>query len=692
MKKSSFLLGGALLLVSLFTTSCKEVLGSLDNPVSSYLTVSSTSVKLEPGKTVRIDGSTISTNPITWESANPEVATVQGYVEGNKQYAIVTAIADGETTITAKTAANENYLAGVAEVKVWTCDPDMYEPLTLIAKDNGGIYINFVNYNTAANTLAEPINYTINNGDVQSVSPTISTNTSEWVFINVNANDTIRFTSKNEKLAGRGYNAEYDYYFDQYVRINPYVECAAYGNVMSLITPDGNFYKNRSIKKSNALAYLFNTWSYNLVNHETRSITLPATEVADSCYLNMFSGCYGLKSAPVLPAKEVGVSSYQWMFNNCTSLEAAPELPATTLGDYCYYAMFYNCDALTEAPVLPATEMKDYCYAWMFEDCDGLKNAPVLPSTTLANRCYNGMFARCHSLESAPALPATKLADGCYYSMFNNCTSLKAAPALPATELASSCYRNMFYSCSSIKTAPELPATEIPEQAYGWMLSYTGITEAPELPATKLSYNCYAAMFEGTPIAKAPKLPATTLASSCYYAMFWNCNELTEAPALPATTLAPWCYESMFNWCTNLKKAPDLNAAELPSGCYYQMFNNCSKLSSVKCLATEMTAYNAISGMLNNAGTDESVTKRTFTRSTDNNNWVNNDDWAWDLNQWYVPTSWTIDPAITAASAPARRAAAVKGTPIKTPTFGTKSEMRGGEDTGGVKAPAKTNI
>ena len=666
MKKSSFLLGGALLLVSLFTTSCKEVLGSLDNPVSSYLTVSSTSVKLEPGKTVRIDGSTISTNPITWESANPEVATVQGYVEGNKQYAIVTAIADGETTITAKTAANENYLAGVAEVKVWTCDPDMYEPLTLIAKDNGGIYINFENYNTAANTLAEPINYTINNGDVQSVSPTISTNTSEWVFINVNANDTIRFTSKNEKLAGRGYNAEYDYYFNQYVRINPYVECAAYGNVMSLITPDGNFYKNRSIKKSNALAYLFNTWSYNLVNHETRSITLPATEVADSCYFSMFNGCYGLKSAPVLPAKEVGVRSYQGMFNNCTSLEAAPELPATTLGDYCYYAMFYNCDALTEAPALPATEMKDYCYAWMFEDCDGLKSAPVLPSTTLANRCYNGMFARCRSLEAAPALPATKLADGCY--------------------------RNMFYSCSSIKTAPELPATEIPVEAYGWMLSYSGITEAPELPATKLSNNCYAAMFEGTPIAKAPKLPATTLASYCYYAMFWNCYELTEAPALPATTLASWCYQSMFNRCTKLEKAPDLTAAELPDGCYYQMFNNCYKLSSVKCLATEMTGYNAISGMLNNAGTDESVTKRTFTRSTDNNNWVNNDDWAWDLNQWYVPTSWTIDPAITAASAPARRAAAVKGTPIKTPTFGTKSEMRGGEDTGGVKAPAKTNI
>jgi len=414
MKKSSFFLGGALLLVSLFTTSCKEVLGSLDNPVGSYLTVSSTSVKLEPGKTVRIDGSTISTNPITWESANPEVATVQGYVEGNKQYAIVTAIADGETTITAKTAANENYLAGVSEIKVWTCDPDMFEPLTLIAKNNGWIYINFQGYNTAASTLAEPINYTINSGAVQSVSPSISTNTSEYFPISVNANDTIRFTSKNAALGGRGYNAEYDYYFDQYVRIYPYVECAAYGNVMSLITPDGNFYKNRSIKKSAALAYLFNTWSNYLVNHETRNITLPATEVADSCYFSMFNGCYGLKSAPVLPAKEVGVRSYQWMFNNCTSLEAAPELPATTLAKDCYSFMFWGCSNLTSAPA-------------------------ALPATTLAERCYEAMFMKCSSLTTAPELPATTLTDHCYAAMFHYCYSLNYVKCLATDISAESC-------------------------------------------------------------------------------------------------------------------------------------------------------------------------------------------------------------------------------------------------------------
>ena len=571
------------MLASLFTTSCKEVLGSLDNPVSSYLELKQNSAKLEPGATCQIEASTISTMPIKYESANPAVATV----DANGK---VTAVADGETIIKVSVAANDNYLAGVAEFKVWTCDPDMFEPLTLIAKNNGWVYINFVNYNTAASTLAEPINYTINSGAVQSASPSVSTNNWEYVPISVNANDTIRFTSKNAKLAGRFYNSEGGYYMDQYVRIYPNVECAAYGNVMSLITPDGNFYKNRSIKKSAALAYLFNTWSNYLVNHETRNITLPATEVADSCYLNMFSGCYGLKSAPVLPAKEVGVSSYQWMFNNCPSLEAAPELPATTLGDYCYYAMFYNCDALTEAPVLPATEMKDYCYAWMFENCDGLKSAPVLPSTTLANRCYNGMFARCRSLESAPALPATKLADGCYANMFNNCTSLKTAPALPATELKDGCYNGMFSVCESLAEAPELKAESLPAQ------------------------------------------------------------------------------------------------------CYMYMFQNCYKLSKVTCMAKEMTGYNAISYMLAGAGTDASVTERTFTRSTANDKWAascDTWDWIWDVDDWRIPTGWTIDPAITAASAPARRAAAVKGTPIKTPT---SIMSDGGEDTGGVKAPAKTNI
>ena len=38
------------------------------------------------------------------------------------------------------------------------------------------------------------------------------------------------------------------------------------------------------------------------------------------------------------------------MFFNCTSLSAAPELPATTLANNCYIWMFSSCTSLSAAP------------------------------------------------------------------------------------------------------------------------------------------------------------------------------------------------------------------------------------------------------------------------------------------------------------------------------------------------------
>ena len=36
------------------------------------------------------------------------------------------------------------------------------------------------------------------------------------------------------------------------------------------------------------------------------------------------------------------------MFSGCTSLTQAPALPATTLADYCYIDMFTDCTKVTE--------------------------------------------------------------------------------------------------------------------------------------------------------------------------------------------------------------------------------------------------------------------------------------------------------------------------------------------------------
>ena len=255
-----------------------------------------------------------------------------------------------------------------------------------------------------------------------------------------------------------------------------------------------------------------------------------------------------------------------YLFSGCSSLTSAPELPATTLADYCYMGMFSGCSSLTSAPELPATTLTESCYESMFSGCSSLTLAPELPATTLAGYCYSGMFSGCSSLTSAPELSATTLAEYCYSGMFSGCSSLTLAPELPATSLQWSCYLGMFSGCSSLTSAPELPATSLQSSCYMGMFSgCTSLASAPALPATTLAESCYSAMFEGcTSLTSAPKLPVITLASYCYSKMFKGCSSLTLAPELPASTLASYCYQWMFNGCTRLNSvtmlATDISA------------------------------------------------------------------------------------------------------------------------------------
>ena len=138
------------------------------------------------------------------------------------------------------------------------------------------------------------------------------------------------------------------------------------------------------------------------------------------------------------------------LFSGCTSLTSAPELPATKLTPYCYMWMFKDCTGLTSAPELPAMALSDWCYGAMFEGCTGLEKAPALPATTMASNCYAAMFRGCTGLTEAPELPAMTLAGGCYSEMFENCTNLETAPTLPATTLELNCYDKMFNGCSKL--------------------------------------------------------------------------------------------------------------------------------------------------------------------------------------------------------------------------------------------------
>lgn len=456
-------------------------------------------------------------------------------------------------------------------------DVDLKEPLTIEAVEDGEIYL------CLETDLPEPIYYRVNGGEKQKVMKMKEDSENEslmYTTIALKTGDKVQLFSRNTSL-------NYDYENSNGFYISFDTDCYVYGNVMSLISSDGNWKDNKEIKEPYALTSLFCYTS--IVSHPTRRLMLPATKLTKDCYSFMFAG---------------------------SSITDAPELPATQLAERCYIFMFSYCDNLKKAPELPATELADGCYSYMFWSCRGLTEAPELPATKLVDNCYEYMFCLCGSLTEAPELPATQLAENCYCFMFGSCVSLTKAPALPATTLAEGCYKYMFDGCEHL-------------------------AEAPELPATTLKPSCYSGMFSETALTVAPVLPATTLAESCYESMFSYCEALTEAPALPVTQLAKRCYAYMFSHCKNLTGTIELPAEQLPERCYSAMFSRCSKLSSIKCLAKTMTGEYALSSWLENAGTDESVITRTLMHAP-GTPWVNSDEFPRKLTDWFAPTGWTL--------------------------------------------------
>jgi len=480
MKNRSFFVAGALLLASLFTTSCKEFMSNLDEPVKSYLSAPA-DITVPTGDTYDLSkdvGTINSDKAVAYVSSDDKVVTVD-------DNGLVIGVADGEATITVSVAASDNYQADSKEVKV-----AVKRPLTFEALEDGNIDVWFHDA-----VLDKPIAYSVNGDAKQEITTDRN--------IPVKKGDKIEFWSANERLTQWNWNWG--------VQIHPQSQCAVYGNVMSMITPDGNYHTNKTITKDFALYGLLcgsyywdpetEKYVYFTVAHDKYKLLLPATTLTRGCYLSML--------------QETGFTE-------------APELPATELVPYCYQYMFQECRNLTKAPKLSATTMKEGCYGYMFQYCSALEEAPVLPATTLAPWCYQNMFASCSKLENAPALPVTKLAERCYENMFSY-TALKEIPALPATKLEPYCYRGMFQGCQSLDKTPILPATELADY-------------------------CYQNMFQSTSLKVVPALPATNLAVGCYSYMFANSWGLGGSIVLPAEELPAECYQEMFSWCRKLEK------------------------------------------------------------------------------------------------------------------------------------------
>lgn len=123
--------------------------------------------------------------------------------------------------------------------------------------------------------------------------------------------------------------------------------------------------------------------------------------------------------------RRITTNVFRNLFSGDTALVSAEHmiLPATELKDSCYFQMFRDCTSLTTAPVLPATTLAEHCYQYMFLGCTSLTTAPELPATTLASYCYGNMFNGCTSLNYIKCLATDISANYCTYNLVSNVAS-----------------------------------------------------------------------------------------------------------------------------------------------------------------------------------------------------------------------------------------------------------------------------
>ena len=194
-------------------------------------------------------------------------------------------------------------------------------------------------------------------GNAPSVSLQTSRDGITWSTYSIGS--PITLDSVGDKVMFCGTNAQYATSPSDYHNFSIIDSCYVYGNIMSLI---------------NATDYATTT---SLGNSEDNQYTF-------AC---LFQDCEGLYTHTVKTLK----------------------LPATELTDYCYSQMFYGCTHLTVATELPTGDddngdLKEGCYQSMFQGCTGLKESPVLPAATLVQSCYASMFSGCTRLSRVTCL------------------------------------------------------------------------------------------------------------------------------------------------------------------------------------------------------------------------------------------------------------------------------------------------
>ena len=208
----------------------------------------------------------------------------------------------------------------LAQATIVYPDP-LATPLTIEAVTPGTIQV-YID-----GTLSTGMKYSKNGG-----TPTLIKTTTD---ITVAKGDKVQFYGNGTDTQVYGNNPEVNIQ-----GIGDGFQTKVYGNIMSLLDETGFATKT---DLPNASFVFYELFAGNTTLNDASELLLPATTLAEQCYVLMFAGC--------------------------TSLTKAPKLPATTLATDCYWGMFKACTSLTSAYVKAAyTGEHDEC-GDMFDGC-----------------------------------------------------------------------------------------------------------------------------------------------------------------------------------------------------------------------------------------------------------------------------------------------------------------------------------
>lgn len=405
-------------------------------------------------------------------------------------------------------------------------------------------------------------------------------------------------------------------------------------------------------------------------------------------FKRMYEGCTSLVTTYALPNDQPMPGAYECMFKNCTSLVSAPAIGITIAYLNVCHSMFEGCTSLVNPPAMGMIRVSSACCESMFAGCTSLVNGPELPATSISGDCYAHMFSGCTSLMSIKCMATSGtgtngwvegvntydgvfegsdnydwegLTDGdngvpsnwsranipltlrfnyydgavVWFTLTHNRTLVSDVGNLTVqyrmgrpnsdNSISWSAWTNITSSTAGTTVYPTRALVQFrgDNARYGSLpLSYTTFSGSTFYKA----YGNLMSLIDSTGYTSA-----TTISEQYAFNRFFAGTELDNAKHLvmPATTVPMHCYTSMFQGNTHLTSAPTLPAPTLTNSCYNEMFRDCTHLSYIRCLATDVSAYNCTYNWVNGV-----AASGTFVKASGMTGWGSGNDG--------IPANWTV--------------------------------------------------